>query len=336
MTKDEMIMPKGDGVKLQIIRNNMGLSVAEFAEKTEINPSFLKLLEKGCIPITTRIKRSISQAFGLQENWFDIMNENELLESATIQNNENESFSNDSDTKCTSADIEKKEEQKIDVCDGESLKAIRLAFGLSRKEVADGIGITSVQIGYIETGKRTLTEKVRNKLNHYFRTKEITSKNINISDIHIKSNKSLQSYHENAAQNVSSDEILKKIKMIKLQKGYTQTLISELSGVNKSQLSMIENGKLKISKNVREKLIRFISAEFDTVHGVEDISGPENTGIQTMFHNTGVESRKNRGVVSDSIFNSKKELIKLIESMKKTKNELAENINSLENVLRNM
>ena len=258
MLKDDVLMSKEDGLKLKIIRDNMGLSVAEFSEKTKINPSFINLLEKGCLPLSTRDKRKISETFELPENWFDAIDISGYVEEQELKGEvkvTDESDYNDKDTKNTA-------KQNLYIADGESLKATRTILGLSRKEIAAAIGVTSVQIGYIETGKRNLTDKIKKKLNDYLKTSLLTTPQnqcIKLGDINTICFKNQD--QEMTIYNISGDDIVNKIKMLRKEKRYTQIEVSEKSGVNRSQLSMIENGKIPISKKVKIKLLDFISAE---------------------------------------------------------------------------
>ena len=182
MTKEDLFAAKGDSIKLKFIRNNLGLSIDEFSKKTEINLSFLNLLEKGYLPLSARDKRKIGEAFGLQENWFDIVDISEFQESNDMNSTDNNELKEA--TKSTESTIPADKTlslHNITINSGDALKTIRTAMGLSRKDIADAIDITSVQIGYIETGKRTLTDKVKNKLNEYFRTNSIK-----LSDLYAK------------------------------------------------------------------------------------------------------------------------------------------------------
>lgn len=320
MEKESIHISNEDGVKLKIIRNNMGLSAAEFSEKTEINPSYLNLIEKGCMPLPARYKRKIQEVFGLQENWFDVIDLNQ--EENNIHQNTYSVMEQQKEDAKSQISI-----QNFVINNGDVLKSVRVASGLSRKELAEAIGISSVQIGYIETGKRKLTEKVKNKLNDYLRVYSIIPQNIFTDSGEITGN-TLNNIDRNSkipGYNISNDEILNKISMIKKRKRYTQTIVSEKSGVNRSQLSMIENGKMQISKKVKEKLLHFIHSESEDIN-----CNVENTSILMS-----TEQEKSKDYMTDIVIN-KSELIKMIASLKETRDEINKNIKMLKSVIRNI
>lgn len=338
MSNEELFMSRGDGIKIKLVRNNMGLSVTEFSERTEINPSYLKLLEKGCLPLSSRDKRKISEVFGLSDDWFETIDTSKYLQPA-VSDKEKESIDKSSiseEAEIVAAEKEAPEkeapEQRINITNGEILKLTRIGIGLSRKEIADAIGITSVQIGYIETGKRTLTEKVKNKLNDYFKTVPIPQ-NALINDMEILN--SALNDKDVASNNLSDGEILNKISLIKKEKGYTQTVISQKTGINRSQLSMIENGKMQISKKIKVKLLNFILSDSeDNKYALENILSKTTQAQSTSLENVNTEQKKINEIISDNIILSKFELIKVLESMKKARDEMINNINILETVLK--
>ncbi|MGN6714070.1 helix-turn-helix domain-containing protein [Anaerocolumna jejuensis] len=360
MTRENSLMSKEDGIKLKIIRKSLGLSAAEFSKKTEINPSFLNLLEKGCMPLPTRDKRKIREVFGLQENWFEVIDTRrysqtmdsvpvvyDLHKEADIKTNKVISKAGIETDKAIrkAAGIETVKEtvketgqptadtnnqlymKNVVINNGDILKSVRIAFGLSRKELAEAIGITSVQIGYIETGKRTLTEKVKNKLNDYFRTNPAVPQNLTVNNGEVIKDifHSTEQNTKTAGYNVSNDEILNKIRKIKKESGYTQAFISEKSGVNRSQLSMIENGKMQISKKVKVKLLNFIRSESEGIpYNAENASISVSAEQENMNDN-----------ISDVVMN-KNELFNMLESMKKTRDELSKNIIMLEKMIKSL
>jgi transcriptional regulator with XRE-family HTH domain len=338
MMNEDLLISKEDGIKLKIIRDNMGLSVAEFSEKTKINPSFINLLEKGCLPLSTRDKRKISETFELPENWFDAIDISGYSEEQDLKTEEKVTEEKITDEpECNAGDTEYTPEKNLYIVDGASLKATRTILGLSRKEIAAAIGVSSVQIGYIETGKRSLTDKVKKKLNNYLKTSLLTP----------PQNKILQEGDSNNAfcfknkdketiiYNISNNDIINKIKMLRKEKRYTQIAVSEKSGVNRSQLSMIENGKIPISKKVKIKLLDFISEE----EGIKfQLKNPliEEAGIGNDTAEVVTSEQIKLQEISANIAANKYELIKMIESMKKTRDELISNIGMLEKVLSNM
>jgi transcriptional regulator with XRE-family HTH domain len=337
MTKEDLFAAKGDSIKLKFIRNNLGLSIDEFSKKTEINLSFLNLLEKGYLPLSARDKRKIGEAFGLQENWFDIVDVSEFQESNDISSTDNNELKES--TKSTEATIPADKTlslHNITINSGDALKTIRTAMGLSRKDIADAIDITSVQIGYIETGKRTLTDKVKNKLNEYFRTNSIK-----LSDLYAKDQEiikqlleSKEELQDNKKDSLTDEEILNQVRMIKSRKEYTQAAISDKSGVNRSQFSLIENGKMQLNRRIREKLLDFIESEAELDNSVtrQEVSG--KTTAVNYSELTVVPENKDiiRDFTKDFTTN-KYELIKVIDSMKKSRDELILNINMLEKVV---
>ncbi len=337
MTKEDLFAAKGDSIKLKFIRNNLGLSIDEFSKKTEINLSFLNLLEKGYLPLSARDKRKIGEAFGLQENWFDIVDISEFQESNDMNSTDNNELKEA--TKSTEATIPADKTlslHNITINSGDALKTIRTAMGLSRKDIADAIDITSVQIGYIETGKRTLTDKVKNKLNEYFRTNSIK-----LSDLYAKDQEiikqlleSKEELQDNKKDSLTDEEILNQVRMIKSRKEYTQAAISDKSGVNRSQFSLIENGKMQLNRRIREKLLDFIESEAELDHSVtrQEVSG--KTTAVNYSELTVVPENKDiiRDFTKDFTTN-KYELIKVIDSMKKSRDELILNINMLEKVV---
>lgn len=337
MTKEDLFAAKGDSIKLKFIRNNLGLSIDEFSKKTEINLSFLNLLEKGYLPLSARDKRKIGEAFGLQENWFDIVDVSEFQESNDINSTDKNELKES--TKSTEATIPADKTlslHNITINSGDALKTIRTAMGLSRKNIADAIDITSVQIGYIETGKRTLTDKVKNKLNEYFRTNSIK-----LSDLYAKDQEiikqlleSKEELQDNKKDSLTDEEILNQVRMIKSRKEYTQAAISDKSGVNRSQFSLIENGKMQLNRRIREKLLDFIESEAELDNSVtrQEVSG--KTTAVNYSELTVVPENKDiiRDFTKDFTTN-KYELIKVIDSMKKSRDELILNINMLEKVV---
>lgn len=337
MTKEDLFAAKGDSIKLKFIRNNLGLSIDEFSKKTEINLSFLNLLEKGYLPLSARDKRKIGEAFGLQENWFDIVDISEFQESNDMNSTDNNELKEA--TKSTEATIPADKTlslHNITINSGDALKTIRTAMGLSRKDIADAIDITSVQIGYIETGKRTLTDKVKNKLNEYFRTNSIK-----LSDLYAKDQEiikqlleSKEELQDNKKDSLTDEEILNEVRMIKSRKEYTQAAISDKSGVNRSQFSLIENCKMQLNRRIREKLLDFIESEAELDHSVtrQEVSG--KTTVVNYSELTVVPENKDiiRDFTKDFTTN-KYELIKVIDSMKKSRDELILNINMLEKVV---
>jgi transcriptional regulator with XRE-family HTH domain len=337
MTKEDLFAAKGDSIKLKFIRNNLGLSIDEFSKKTEINLSFLNLLEKGYLPLSARDKRKIGEAFGLQENWFDIVDISEFQESNDMNSTDNNELKEA--TKSTESTIPADKTlslHNITINSGDALKTIRTAMGLSRKDIADAIDITSVQIGYIETGKRTLTDKVKNKLNEYFRTNSIK-----LSDLYAKDQEiikqlleSKEELQDNKKDSLTDEEILNQVRMIKSRKEYTQAAISDKSGVNRSQFSLIENGKMQLNRRIREKLLDFIESEAELDHSVtrQEVSG--KTTVVNYSELTVVPENKDiiRDFTKDFTTN-KYELIKVIDSMKKSRDELILNINMLEKVV---
>jgi transcriptional regulator with XRE-family HTH domain len=324
MTKEDLLSSKDDGIKLQIVRNNKGLSVEEFSEKTNINSSFLNIIEKGYLPLPTRDKKKISEAFGLQENWFDEIDTSNYEQSTDSNIVENTMFTN-----------KQVRTRNIVIKNGDILKSTRITMGLSRKEIAEAIGITPVQIGYIETGKRTLTEKVRNKLNDYFNTNSLFPEHaLERAKEIIKNSNCVEDDIEFFKTNIDNDEILDKLRMIKKEQGYNQAIVSEKSGVNRSQLSMIENGKIQISKKVKVKLLNFISIELENIkcNSKNALSGSSTACIS----NSNIKSSEQKYIkdaLSDNIVTNKYELIKVVESMKKTRDDLINNINTLEKIL---
>lgn len=332
MTKESSLMSREDGIKLKIIRNNMGLSAAEFSKRAEINPGFLNLLEKGCLPLSLRDKRKISEAFGLQENWFEVIDTEGYLQSIAL--NTGEKCINRSE----SEEAGKQEQPEDIIKNGDSLKLIRTAAGLSRKEIAAAIGVTSVQIGYIETGKRTLTDRVKNKLNEYFAANPLVPKNL-LKKVDESLNKvfgDVNANTNNTDYSMSDDEVLDKIRIIKNAKGYTQTIISEKTGVNRSQVSMIENGKMQMSKNAKMKLIDFIVSESESANHSLENTAPEVPMIQKPSPDVSAPKQNKAEECSEDPLLTKYELIKIIESMKKTRDELIVNINKIEKALKSI
>ncbi len=337
MTKEDLFAAKGDSIKLKFIRNNLGLSIDEFSKKTEINLSFLNLLEKGYLPLSARDKRKIGEAFGLQENWFDIVDISEFQESNDMNSTDNNELKEA--TKSTEATIPADKTlslHNITINSGDALKTIRTAMGLSRKDIADAIDITSVQIGYIETGKRTLTDKVKNKLNEYFRTNSIK-----LSDLYAKDQEiikqlleSKEELQDNKKDSLTDEEILNQVRMIKSRKEYTQAAISDKSGVNRSQFSLIENGKMQLNRRIREKLLDFIESEAELDHSA---TGQEVSGKTTAVNYSELTVvPENKDIIRDftkDFTTNKYELIKVIDSMKKSRDELILNINMLEKVV---
>lgn len=338
MTKEDLFAAKGDSIKLKFIRNNLGLSINEFSKKTEINLSFLNLLEKGYLPLSARDKRKIGEAFGLQENWFDIVDISDFKDSKD-SNDLNLNDTNDlKETKPTESTIPVDKTlslQNIAINSGDALKTIRTAMGLSRKDIADAIDITSVQIGYIETGKRTLTDKVKNKLNEYFRTNTIK-----LNDLYAKDQEIIKQLLESKEElqdknnSLSDEEILNQIRIIKRRKEYTQAAISDKSGVNRSQFSLIENGKMQLSRRIREKLIDFIESEEKSANSVTEQDESGKTIVADSSEFTMVSKNKdNISNFTKGITTNKYELIKVIDSMKKSRDDLILNINMLEKVV---
>lgn len=334
MTKDDLFTAKGDSIKLKFIRNDMGLSVEEFSQRTEINSSFLNLLEKGYLPLSTRDKRKISEAFGLQDNWFELIDTNNCQQSASLATGENNK-SNDVCQKLIQND-EQISVRNVSINNGESLKIIRTAVGASRKEIAEAIGITSVQIGYIETGKRTLTDKVKKKLNEYFQANPMLLNNLSIKDKEII--KQLLADSEDCSDSndcsLTDAEILNKVRLIKKSRGYTQAVISDKSGVNRSQFSLIENGKMELSRRVKVKLLDFIAAE--EVHSIPESDLPETIAGNTPANAVISEQKNIKNIFTQELVSNKSELIKVIDSMKKTRDELIVDIKMLEKVLKYM
>ena len=122
--------------------------------------------------------------------------------------------------------------------------------------------------------------------------------------------------------------------MIKSRKEYTQAAISDKSGVNRSQFSLIENGKMQLNRRIREKLLDFIESEAELDHSVtrQEVSG--KTTAENYSELTVVPENKDiiRDFTKDFTTN-KYELIKVIDSMKKSRDELILNINMLEKVV---
>lgn len=367
MTRENSLMSKEDGIKLKIIRKSLGLSAAEFSKKTEINPSFLNLLEKGCMPLPTRDKRKIREVFGLQDNWFEVIDTrrySQTMDSVPVVYDLHKEADIETDKVISKAGIETDKAirkaagietgkaiskaagietvketgqptadtnnqlhmNNIVINNGDILKSVRIAAGLSRKELAEAIGITSVQIGYIETGKRTLTEKVKSKLNDYFRTNPAIPHNLTVNNGEVIRDifHSAEQNTKTAGYNISNDEILNKIRKIKKESGYTQAFISEKSGVNRSQLSMIENGKMQISKKVKAKLLNFIRSESECIPYAENASISVSAEQENLSDN-----------ISDVVMN-KNELFNMLESMKKTRDELSKNIKMLEKMIKSL
>lgn len=340
MSKEERYMPSGDGIKLKTLRINMGLTVAEFSVKANINPSFVNLLEKGCMPLSNRDKKKIGEAFSLEENWFELL---ETSISTKDLDTGNVNIHCSDNKPCDTNHPSLKEEElgcrtQLFINNGESLRKIRLVLGLSRKDIAEAIGITSVQIGYIETGKRALTDKVMVKLNSYFSTlpknlqKKVLGKN-DKADITF-------TYTEQVAEqtnyNTENNEILIKLKMIKKECGYTQSEVSQISGVNRSQLSMIENGKMHISKKVKIKLLHFINTELVELENKREKSlSISNRSITSDNYIASLAKPAARALIGKGASN-KTELLKVIQSMKRTRDELQTNINILEQALNNI
>lgn len=333
MTRENSLMSKEDGIKLKIIRKSLGLSAAEFSKKTEINPSFLNLLEKGCMPLPTRDKRKIREVFGLQDNWFEVIDTrrySQTMDSVPVVYDLHKAAGIETvkETGQPTADTNNQlHMNNIVINNGDILKSVRIAAGLSRKELAEAIGITSVQIGYIETGKRTLTEKVKSKLNDYFRTNPAIPHNLTVNNGEVIRDifHSAEQNTKTAGYNISNDEILNKIRKIKKESGYTQAFISEKSGVNRSQLSMIENGKMQISKKVKVKLLNFIRSESECIpYNTENASIPVSAEQENLSDN-----------ISDVVMN-KNELFNMLESMKKTRDELSKNIKMLEKMIKSL
>lgn len=334
---EDLFTAKGDSIKLKFIRNDMGLSVEEFSQKTEINPSFLNLLEKGYLPLSTRDKRKISEAFGLQENWFELIDTSKYQQFTSL-NTEEENKSKD---ECQTSFQKEKEipKRNLSINSGEALKIIRTAVGLSRKEIAEAIGITSVQIGYIETGKRTLTDKVKNKLNEYFRKNSML-----MNDILIKDEEIIKQLFNNSEDcpnsnncSLTDEEILNKVKLIKKARGYTQAAISDKSGVNRSQYSLIENGKLPLGRRIKVKLLDFIASEEELLNSISENNLSGQATVLNTSVNALVSGQKNiKKIFTEDLISNKSELISVINSMKKTRDELIIDIKMLEKVLKYM
>ncbi len=338
MTKEDLFAAKGDSIKLKFIRNNLGLSIDEFSKKTEINLSFLNLLEKGYLPLSARDKRKIGEAFGLQENWFDVVDISEFQDSNDMSSTDNNELKES--TKSTEPAMQADKTlslHNITINSGDALKTIRTAMGLSRKEIADAIDITSVQIGYIETGKRTLTDKVKNKLNEYFRTNSIK-----LSDLYAKDQEmikqlleSKEELQENKKDCLTDEEILNQVRVIKSKKEYTQAAISDKSGVNRSQFSLIENGKMQLNRRIREKLLDFIESEAELENNAREQEVSGKTTAVNYSELTVVPENKENNIrdFTKEFTTNKYELIKVIDSMKKSRDELILNINMLEKVV---
>lgn len=343
MTKEDLFTAKGDSIKLKFIRNNLGLSIDEFSKRSEINLSFLNLLEKGYLPLSARDKRKIGEAFGLQENWFDLLDisdyqdSNDWISNDLNSNDKNELNEAALSTESTTPVDKTLSLHNIAINSGDALKTIRTAMGLSRKDIADAIEITSVQIGYIETGKRTLTDKVKNKLNEYFR-----ANTIKLSDLYAKDQEmikqlleSKEELQDNKKDSLTDEEILNQVRMIKSRKEYTQAAISDKSGVNRSQFSLIENGKMQLNRRIREKLMAFIESEEELDNSVTEPEDSVKTTAVNYSEFTAVipESKDNINNFTMDFTTNKYELIKVIDSMKKSRDELILNINMLEKVV---
>jgi transcriptional regulator with XRE-family HTH domain len=352
MSKKGFSINKNDGLKLIMLRESLGLTVIEFAQKAGITSSFINILERGCLPLSIRDNNKIKEAFGLDADWIDTLDiSNYVPNSKTNEEKadvENPIKHEDNVTEVTVNNTQETLEslqpsKEVIITDGESLKIARATAGLSRKDIANAIGMTSVLIGYIETGKRTLTVKVKNRLNDFFNNK--LSQSTEKKDEALNVNKIIEDIF-----NLSNDEILTKVKEIKTEKGYTQNVISEKSGVNRSQLSMIENGKLQINEKARTKLLNFISFELtgktkslekDLTKDVSDSAASnivtENTSVEIILEGnaeaitTETENKKLDVSVTEN-FTSKDELLKIIESMKKTRDEIDENVKMLESI----
>ncbi len=337
MTKEDLFAAKGDSIKLKFIRNNLGLSIDEFSKKTEINLSFLNLLEKGYLPLSARDKRKIGEAFGLQENWFDIVDISDFKDSNDLNSNDTNDLKETNKSTESTIPVDKTLSlHNIAINSGDALKTIRTAMGLSRKDIADAIDITSVQIGYIETGKRTLTDKVKNKLNEYFRTNTIRLNDLYAKDQEIIKQllESKEELPDNKNDSLTDEEILKQVRIIKRRKEYTQAAISDKSGVNRSQFSLIENGKMQLSRRIREKLLEFIESEEELVNSAteQDDSG-KTTAVDSYNFTVVPENKNNFSNFTKDLTTNKYELIKVIDSMKKSRDELILNINMLEKVV---
>lgn len=306
MTKENSIIIYEDGKKLQHMRKNKNLSMEELSILTNMSLSYLKLVERGILPLTEHSISKITRTCCLESNWLE----------KTYQNHMYQDYKSD-DMK-GSLERYQSDKVKLHIVDGDTLRMERNNCGLTRKELANGVGLSVVHIGYIETGKRKLTEDIKNKVTEYM-SKVQSEKNRLKQD----SNHVFEMRMRELNETCSDEDILQQLRNIKKRKGYTQLIVSSLSGISNSRLSQLERSKVNMSYKVRNKLIEFILRE-------EFIEHEDSYLFETNKYT--LDPSGEIGFL-DCDMNKKSEMVVLLDLLRKTREHINSNIDTLEKIL---
>ena len=119
------------GLRLKEARKKLGLSQKERAEKLEVSAAYLSLIETGRQPLSVPIAEKLYRLYGTDFEWLYYGKHAE-----------------------TSA--------------GGRLKAIRKQLGLTQKELAEKLDISSAYIGFMETGHMEISRPTIEKMEMLF------------------------------------------------------------------------------------------------------------------------------------------------------------------------
>jgi transcriptional regulator with XRE-family HTH domain len=76
-------------------------------------------------------------------------------------------------------------------------------------------------------------------------------------------------------------EIGKAVRAGRAERGFTQLALSELTGINKSTISEIENGRFSGSFDIFERVLNALDLTFDVVHKQRRL--PDWDELDTLF-----------------------------------------------------
>ena len=111
------------------------------------------------------------------------------------------------------------------------LRELRLSLGLSQADLADFLGLSKAMITRYEAGKQIIT--------------------------HILSEKILEYFQDEAKLGLTCDEM----KLLRISMNLSQRAFGEMLGITKAAETQYENGRRKIPKEVRRKILAIMTNE---------------------------------------------------------------------------
>lgn len=144
---------------------------------------------------------------------------------------------------------------------GEIIRSLRINSGMTQKELADKLSISSSTIGMYEQGRREPDLNTISKIANVF----------NVTVGYLVGTEKFDSNHfteKNVIANLSD-----RIKSLRLSANMTQTEFGEKFGIVKSTVSLYESGKSTPNDEIKKQICDYFGISLDYLLGREDVEG---------------------------------------------------------------